>query len=700
MSFRDPKDISELSFTRNIGIMAHIDAGKTTTTERILYYTGKSHKVGEVHDGAATMDWMEQEQERGITITAAATTTFWADHRINIIDTPGHVDFTIEVERSLRVLDGAVAVFDGVSGVEAQSETVWRQANKHRVPRLCFINKMDRVGSDFFAAVESIKNKLNTNPIVLAIPYGSEENFKGFIDLLDEKLIVWDSDHLDASISELQIPSGSFDLFAKWRKDTVEKIVELDDVVFERYLSGEAVSNADLRGVLRKATLDLRASPVVCGSAFKNKGIQSLLNAIVEFLPSPLDRKTVIAKVGADSDKEVEVQTSFDGRAVCLAFKIFTDSFSGVLTYLRVYSGVLKVGDQVLNSRVDKKERVQKILKMHANHREEVSELRAGDIGAVIGFKITSTGDTILGPGLPIFLESISYPEPVISVAVEAKSSADQERMISGLQKLEREDPSCRLKSDQETGQTLLFGMGELHISILLDRLSREHKVLTNVGRPQVSYRETATGDSRKDFVFEREVGGEIKYAKISLRVKSKSTAESNRIFFDSSKFRNFNQSFLKSAESGIREAAEVGPILSSPMIGLDIEILFLEARPQVSDEYAFKAVGSLAFKACLADMGLKLLEPIMKLEVVSPDEYVGGLVSDINSRGGRIEVIDFRVGLGQVILAEAPLSGLFGYATSARSLSQGRASFTMEFKHYLEVPPKRLAETLKSMGR
>lgn len=699
MSFKDPKVVDDLRFTRNIGIMAHIDAGKTTTTERILYYTGKSHKIGEVHDGAATMDWMVQEQERGITITSASTMTFWNNHRINIIDTPGHVDFTIEVERSLRVLDGAIAVFDAVSGVEPQSETVWRQADKHKVPRICFINKMDRVGADFSATIDSIKTKLNAVPIPVQLPLGVEDQYEGVIDLLNMKALVWSGLQGD-SFSTQSIPENLLNDVVKFQKEVIEKIVEFDDTLIEKYLSGEEVSIVELKQALRKGTLERKCFPVFCGAAFKNKGIQPLLDGVIDYLPSPLDKSAAIGVHPEKEDKEVVCPTDFESSPAALAFKIANDPFAGTLTYIRVYSGIVKLGDQLYNPRTQKKERIQKLVKMHANNREEVNELKAGDIGAVIGLKFTTTGDTLCQASHPVVFESIHSPEPVISVAVEAKSSADQEKMLLGLQKLEKEDPSCRLKTDPETGQILLSGMGELHLDILVDRLLREHKIQANVGRPQVSYRETASEPTSATYTYERLVGADQFYATVSIEIIP--LARGSGIQFEN-QFKppqGFDVNWIKSIETGLREAADVGPLCNYSMIDLKLVLKAADHRVESSNEIAFKAASALAFKEAIKKIRVDLLEPIFKLEVTCPDEFVGNVVGDLNSRRGKIITMNVKPGGGQVISAEAPLANLFGYATDVRSVSQGRASFSMEFLEYAVVPPKIKQEIMTKMGR
>ncbi len=700
MSAKDPKIVADLKYTRNIGIMAHIDAGKTTTTERILYYTGKSHKIGEVHDGDATMDWMVQEQERGITITSAATMAFWKDHRINIIDTPGHVDFTIEVERSLRVLDGAIAVFDGVNGVEPQSETVWRQADKYKVPRICFVNKMDRVGADFVMSFGTIKEKLNANPIPVQVPIGVEDTFVGVIDLLENKAYVWDKSGMGDDFKVAAVPTDMQEEVSRFRTEIVEKIVEFDDVLLEKYLNGEDISVPELKAALRKGTLELKAFPVFCGAAFKNKGIQPLLDGVVDYLPSPIEVPAIIGYDPEKPEKEILCKTDFDAHAAALAFKIANDPFAGTLTYIRVYSGEVKVGAQLYNPRTEKKERIQKLVKMHANSREEVEFLKAGDIGAVIGLKFTGTGDTLCESSHPVVLEAITFPEPVISVAIEAKSSADQEKMMLGLEKLQKEDPSCRLRIDAETGQTLLSGMGELHLEILVDRLLREHKIQANVGSPQVSYRETITNSVTVEHVYEREMGGDKHYAKVNITLEPINQSEG--ILFSSkvSVSKEFTANMLKAVENGFKEAAEVGPLISSSMLGIKGTLNSIDLRPIESTEIAFKAATSLAFRDAVKSANVELLEPVFKLEVTCPDDFVGNIVGDLNSRRGKILNMNMKQGGGQVIMAEVPLANLFGYATDVRSLSQGRASFSMEFLEYSIVPTKAKNEVLQKMGR
>ncbi len=690
---------SDLGYTRNIGIMAHIDAGKTTTTERILFYTGKSHKIGEVHDGAATMDWMPQEQERGITITSASTTAFWKNYRLNIIDTPGHVDFTIEVERSLRVLDGAIAIFDAVNGVEPQSETVWRQANKYKVPRICFINKMDRVGSDFKMSLNTIRDKLHANPIKLQIPIGAEDQFLGVIDLLMQKAYVWKG-ATDHNFSEVEIPGDLVEITKKESATTVERICELDEVLTEKYLNGETPSLAELKAALRKATLELKAVPVFCGAAFKNKGIQQLLDAVIDYLPSPLDKPVIMGMNPLKPELTVECHPQFDEPAAAIAFKLANDAFAGSLTYIRVYSGIIKLGEQLFNPRTEKKERVQRIVKMHANDREEVAMLKAGDIGAIIGLKFTSTGDTLCDPQRLVVFESMVFPEPVIAVVVEAKSSADQVKMLEGLQRLEKEDPSCRLRTDVETGQILLSGMGELHLDILIDRLRREHKVQANVGRPQVAYRESIATKTSAQYVFEKQLGSEEKFAQVNIEIEPLAPSEGVKIISLVQASKEIQMNWIRACENGLKEAAEVGPIASYSMVGLKIYIRAIIGKAQVTDEIACKAAASLAFREAIKKVEAVLLEPIFKLEVTCPDDFIGNIVGDLNSRRGKVLNMTAKPMLGQVVLAEVPLAQLFGYATDIRSLSQGRAFFSMEFLKYAPVPPKVRAEILHKLGR
>ncbi len=700
MSGSDPKEVSDLRLTRNIGIMAHIDAGKTTTTERILYYTGKSHKIGEVHEGNTVMDWMVQEQERGITITAAATTCFWKDFRINIIDTPGHVDFTIEVERSLRVLDGAVAVFDGVSGVEPQSETVWRQADKYGVPRICFINKMDRVGASFEESLASIREKLQAKVIPMQIPIGAEDGFRGVIDLVRGVALVWERDGLGAQVNEVEIPEDQQELYQTARAQFVESVAELDDTLLEKYLSEKPLEVNEVMAAIRSATIQRKVFPVFCGSAFKNKGVQPLLDAITDYLPSPLDVPPLIGHSPTEPEKEIECPTDFAKPLAALAFKIANDPFAGTLAFVRVYSGVLRVGEQVLIPRVNKKERVQKIVRMHANSRIEVDELKAGDIGAVIGLKYTGTGDTLSNVGRPVALEPIHFPEPVISVVVEAKSSADQEKMMQGLQKLEREDPSSKIRLDPESGQTLLAGMGELHLEILTDRLLREHKVAVNVGRPQVSYRETVEGAVTAEYVYDREIGGDKHYCKVRVLLESIPYVEGVRVQYLQGLSKEVTPDLRAASEAGIREACEVGPLGGYNLIGVSVKVEKIDSVMGANSEMAFKAASSLAIRDALKAASAKLLEPVFKVEISVPEDFLGSVISDLNARRGKVLGMSSRTQGLQVVQAEVPLANLFGYATDVRSVSQGRASFAMEFIKYEVLPAKVQAEVLHKLGR
>jgi len=696
MSALDPQKLEELKFTRNIGIMAHIDAGKTTTTERILYYTGKSHRMGEVHDGNTVMDWMEQEQERGITITAAATTAAWKDHRINIIDTPGHVDFTIEVERSLRVLDGAVAVFDGVNGVEPQSETVWRQANKYKVPRICFINKMDRVGADFEMSVETIREKLGARPIPVQYPVGAEDNFQGVIDLITMKALIW-KDDLGEKIDELPVPGDLEQRVNYLREQMVEAAAESDDTLMNKYLGGEALTEAEIRQGLRKATLAMTINPVFCGSAFKKKGVQPLLDGVVSYLPSPLDVPPVVGRDPNKEEREIIAKTDFTEPTSALAFKIANDPFAGNLTFIRVYSGIVKAGETLLNPRTNKRERIQRLVRLHANSRQEIQELKAGDIGAVVGLKFVGTGDTLCDQKRPIVLERIVFPEPVISVAIEAKSTADQDKMVAGLERLQQEDPSSRVRIDTETGQMLLSGMGELHVEILVDRLLREHKVKANVGKPQVSYRETITGSAQGHGAFDREVAGEKQYAEVTLKIEPKSL--DGGIVFESKAPAGLNPDQMAAVKSGALEAADVGVLAGYPLMGVKVTFISYKVRDKESTEMAFKVATSMALREALKSVKSQLLEPMFKLEIFTPEDFMGTVIGDLNSRRGKVHSMTPKSG-GQVIHAEAPLASLFGYATDIRSLSQGRASFSMEFLQYAPVAPRVEAEILNKMGR
>ncbi len=703
MSALDPQKTEDLKYTRNFGIMAHIDAGKTTTTERILFYTGKSHKIGEVHDGDTVMDWMEQEQERGITITAAATTCEWLNHRLNLIDTPGHVDFTIEVERSLRVLDGAVMLLDGVNGVEPQTETVWRQAEKHQVPRICFVNKMDRVGADFRFSVQTLVERLDAKPLPLQIPIGAEESFEGVVDLIAQKAYTWRGDGLGANFKIGDIPEDLQEEVQKLRNEIVEKIVEQDDDMLAKFLDGYQPSDEELKLIIRKGVLNLKFTPVLCGASFKNKGVQPLLDAIVSYLPCPLDKPQVKGINPFAHDAEVICKTNFDEPAVALAFKIANDLFSGSLTYLRVYSGVVKVGDQLLNSRENKKERIQKIVKMHANSRQEVNELKAGDLGAVIGLKFSITGDTLCDSHRIVMLETINYPEPVISMAVEAKSSGDQEKMINGLQRLIKEDPSAKLKTDPETGQTIISGMGELHLEILVDRLLREYKVGVNTGKPQVSYREAIFETKDGHCKYERQVANENQFAEVYLEVAPINNTDqsviTNEYHCSIQPNKELKAEFIRAVENGIRDSFEVGPLASFPVIRMKVTVKKLVALQELSNETAFRIAAGMAIRDALSKTKVTLMEPLFKVEVLTPDQFLGGVVSDINSRRGKVHSLGSR-GIYQVVHADVPLEKLFGYATDLRSLSQGRASFSMEFKEYNQVTSKVADDVLRKLGR
>ncbi|QSV44271.1 elongation factor G [Geobacter benzoatilyticus] len=673
-----------LEKTRNIGIMAHIDAGKTTTTERILYYTGVTHKIGEVHEGAATMDWMEQEQERGITITSAATTCNWGDHRVNIIDTPGHVDFTIEVERSLRVLDGAVAVFCSVGGVEPQSETVWRQADKYGVPRIAFINKMDRVGADFFRGVSMIRDRLKANPVPLQLPIGAEDTFKGVVDLVEMKAIVWDEESLGAKFREEEIPADLQELAQEYHEKLIEEIASHDDDLMEKYLGGEELTKEEVRAAIRNATIGIKICPVVCGSSFKNKGVQNLLDAVVGYLPSPVDIPA-IKGVDADSGAEIERKASDDEPFAALAFKIMTDPFVGQLCFIRVYSGVLNSGSYVYNSTKGKKERIGRLLKMHANKREEIKEVLAGDIAAAVGLKYTTTGDTLCPEDSPVILESIEFPEPVIAIAIEPKTKADQEKLGISLQKLASEDPSFRVRTDEETGQTIISGMGELHLEIIVDRLMREFKVEANVGKPQVAYRETVTKKVKVEGKFVRQSGGRGQYGHVWIEMEPQEPGKGYE-FVDAIKGGVVPREYIPAVDKGIQEAMDTGVLAGFPCVDFKVALVDGSYHEVDSSEMAFKIAGSMAFKEAAAKASPVLLEPIMSVEVVVPEEYMGDVIGDLNSRRGRIMGMEGRAG-AQVVSAMVPLAQMFGYATDLRSATQGRATYTMTFDHYEQVP-------------
>jgi elongation factor G len=672
-----------LENTRNIGIMAHIDAGKTTTTERILYYTGKTHKIGEVHEGAAVMDWMAQEQERGITITSAATTVAWRDTQINIIDTPGHVDFTMEVERSLRVLDGAIALFCSVGGVEPQSETVWRQADKYGIPRIAFVNKMDRIGADFFRGLEMMVDRLGANPVALQVPIGREAEFRGIIDLIEMNAIIY-LDELGTDYEITDIPDDHKDLAEEYRLKLIEAIADHDDHLLEAYLDGEEITVEHMREVVRQATLDISITPVMCGSAFKNKGVQPLMDAIVDFLPSPLD---VPAVTGVKSDgEEVTRQTADDAPFSSLAFKVAVDPYVGKLTYFRVYSGTLKAGSYVYNSSKDKRERISRILQMHANHREDRDEIYAGELAAAVGLKNTGTGDTLCDQSKPVILESMEFPEPVIMVAIEPKTKADEEKLGNSLQRLAEEDPTFRVHTDEETGQTIIAGMGELHLEIIVDRLVREFGVDANVGKPQVAYRETITKTVNKvEGRFVRQSGGRGQYGHVVIDMEPNEPGAGYE-FESRIVGGTIPREYIPAADEGIQEAMNTGVIAGYPMVDIKVSLIDGSYHEVDSSDMAFKIAGSLAFKNAAQKAKPALLEPMMAVEVVTPADFMGDVMGDINSRRGHIDGMEPR-GNAQVINATVPLSTMFGYATDLRSTTQGRATYTMQFKHYAEVP-------------
>jgi elongation factor G len=696
MSTKSPAGTAEessLKGIRNIGIMAHIDAGKTTTTERILYYTGKTHKIGEVHEGTTVMDWMPQEQERGITITSAATTCLWKDTRINIIDTPGHVDFTIEVERSLRVLDGAVAVFSAVEGVEPQSETVWRQANKYHVPRICFVNKMDRVGAEFFDVLHQIRERLGANPVAIQIPLGKEDQFQGVVDLIEMKALVWQSENLGATFNAVAIPSDVQDTAQEYRDKLLEAVAEFDDALTEKYLGGDEISASEIRAALRKGCIAQKAFPVLCGASFKNKGVQPMLDAIVEFLPSPLDVPPVEGKDPRDEEKTLAREAKFSAPFSALAFKIMNDPYVGQLTYFRVYSGQIAAGDQVFNAAKGKRERIGRILQMHANKREDVQEVKAGDIAATVGLRFTTTGDTLCNEGQPILLEKMDFPEPVISIAIEPKTKADQEKLAGALQRLAAEDPSFRITMNEETGQTLISGMGELHLEIIVDRMKREFKVEGNVGQPQVSYKETIGGPASAEGKFIRQSGGKGQYGHVVIELKPTERGKGFS-FTNAIKGGTIPKEFIPAIEKGISEAMLGGIITGYPAVDIHATLLDGSFHEVDSSEIAYKIAASMAFKEAAMKAGPVILEPIMSAEVVCPEEYMGGVIGDLNGRRGKILNMSMRHNL-QVIKAEVPLATMFGYSTALRSSSQGRATYSMEFSHYEPVPPQ-VAEEIK----
>ena len=691
---------------RNFGIMAHIDAGKTTTTERVLYYSGKSHKIGEVHDGAATMDWMEQEQERGITITSAATTTFWngpaggnyedQKFRLNIIDTPGHVDFTIEVERSLRVLDGAIAVFDANAGVEPQTETVWRQADKYSVPRMCFVNKMDKIGADFYNTVDMIVDRLGAVPAVIQLPVGAESDFAGVVDLLKMKAIIWDAETLGASFHEEDIPADLADKAAEYREKLIELAVEQDDDLMEAYLEGNEPTEAQLKACIRKGTIAGDFVPVICGSAFKNKGVQPMLDAVVEYLPSPLDIGAMVGKE-VDSDEELRREPKDDAPFSALAFKIMNDPFVGSLTFARIYSGTIESGSYVKNSVKDKRERVGRMLLMHSNNREELTEAHAGDIVAFVGMKDTTTGDTLCDMQEPVVLERMEFPDPVIEIAIEPKTKADQEKMSTALQRLAAEDPSFQVSVDHESGQTIMKGMGELHLDILVDRMKREFKVEANIGAPQVAYRETITKSAEISYTHKKQTGGSGQFAKIDLLFEPGETG-SGFVFEDTIVGGNVPKEYIPGVNKGLDTAKETGIVAGFPVLDFKVTLTDGAYHDVDSSVMAFEIAAKSAFKEGMAQAGAQLLEPMMKVEVVTPEEYMGDIIGDLNSRRGQVSSMEDR-GNAKVVTAMVPLANMFGYINNLRSMSQGRAQYSMQFDHYEPVPAQVAQEVKESLG-
>ena len=682
-----------LETIRNIGIMAHIDAGKTTTTERILYYTGKTHKLGEVHEGTTVMDWMPQEQERGITITSAATTCFWREHKINIIDTPGHVDFTIEVERSLRVLDGAVAIFSAVEGVEPQSETVWRQANKYHVPRIAFINKMDRVGADFFEVLVQMKERLGANPVAIQLPIGSEDQFPGVIDLVTMKATIWHAEGLGATFEIQTIPENLQEIAEAYREKLLEAAAECDEVLTDKYINGQEITSEEIKKALRKGSISFKLVPVICGASFKNKGVQSILDAIIDYLPSPLDMPPVEGKDPRDEAQTLTRKRSFTEPFAALAFKIQNDPYVGQLTYFRVYSGKIQVGEQVFNSLKGKKERLGRLLQMHANKREDIQEVKAGDIAATVGLRFTTTGDTLCNEAQPILLEKMDFPEPVISIAIEPKTKADQEKLASAMQKLAAEDPSFRVNINEETGQTLISGMGELHLEIIVDRMKREFKVEGNVGQPQVAYRETISQSIQTEGKFIRQSGGKNQYGHVVLQM-SPAERGSGYKFVNSMRVGAIPKEFIPAIEKGFQEAMLGGIVAGYPAVDITCTLLDGSSHDTDSTEIAYKIAASMAYRDGTLRAKPLILEPMMGCEIVCPEDFMGGVIGDLNSRRGKILNMSTRHGL-QVIKAEVPLSTMFGYSTALRSSSQGRATYTMEFARYEPVPPQ-VAEEIK----
>jgi elongation factor G len=676
--------VTPLEDYRNIGIMAHIDAGKTTTTERVLYYTGKSHKIGEVHDGAATMDWMEQEQERGITITSAATTAFWKDKRVNIIDTPGHVDFTIEVERSLRVLDGAVALLDANQGVEPQTETVWRQADKYHVPRMIFVNKMDKIGADFLLSVKMIKERLGANPLVVQLPWGVESSFVGVVDLVRMKAIKWDDEGLGATFHEEEIPAGLLDQAKEYHDKLIEQAVEIDEAAMEAYLEGREIGVDKLKELIRKGTISLQFYPVLCGSAFKNKGVQPLLDAVVDYLPSPLDVPAIKA-IDAKTDEEVSRPPSDTAPLSMLAFKIMNDPFVGSLTFCRIYSGKVETGMSLTNTVKDKKERIGRMLLMHANHREDIKEAYTGDIVAIAGLKDVTTGDTLCDPAKPVILERMEFPDPVIEVAVEPKTKSDQEKLGVALHRLAQEDPSFRVSVDHESGQTIIKGMGELHLDIIVDRMRREFKVEANVGAPQVAYRETVSKRAEVDYTHKKQTGGSGQFARVKLTIEPNEQGKGYE-FENKVVGGNVPKEYVPGVQKGVQSVIDSGVLAGFPILDVKVTLTDGAYHDVDSSAMAFEIASRAAFREGAMKAGPKLLEPMMKVEVVTPEDYVGGIIGDLTSRRGQVRGQESR-GNAAVISAMVPLANMFGYVNTLRSMSQGRAQFTMQFDHYAQVP-------------
>jgi elongation factor G len=678
---------SSLASTRNIGIMAHIDAGKTTTTERILFYTGVNYKIGEVHEGGATMDWMEQEQERGITITSAATTCIWRDHTINIIDTPGHVDFTVEVERSLRVLDGAVAVFDAVAGVEPQSETVWKQADRYDVPRIAFVNKMDRVGAEFHRCVEMMVDRLDATPAVIQLPWGVESDFRGVIDLIRMKGLLWKSEDKGASYEVVDIPADHAEAAQEWRDKLIETVAENDDELMELYLEGEEPSEEQLVAALRRGTLASKINPVLCGSAFKNKGVQPMLDAVVDFLPNPLDIGATVGHSVSDESVEVKREPSEDEPFSALAFKIMSDPYVGKLTYIRVYSGKLTAGSPVLNSTKDRKERIGRILQMHANHREDRDGVGAGQIVAVVGLKNTTTGDTLCDPNAPVILESMTFPAPVIHVAIEPKTKADQQKLGTAIQRLAEEDPTFQVRTDEETGQTIIAGMGELHLDVLVDRMRREFSVEANVGKPQVAYRETIRRKVEKvDYTHKKQTGGSGQYARVIISLEPSGGDGGGYEFQNKVTGGRIPKEYIPSVDAGCQEAMEFGVLAGYPLVDVKVTLLDGQFHDVDSSELAFKIAGSMAFKDAARKADPVLLEPLMAVEVTTPEDHMGDVIGDLNARRGQIQAMEERGG-SRIVRAQVPLSEMFGYVGDLRSKTSGRASYSMQFDSYAEVP-------------